>query len=592
VRVLTITVTERGREMARRLPFEHLHGHPGQAVRQHWTEVDGFVLVLAVGAAVRIIAPLLSSKEEDPAVVCLDDAARYAVALCGGHGRRAGAGVGAGARTEAGAGVGAGLGAGVGLGANQLARQVAEATGAEAVVTTASEAAGLPALDALPGVVASGDVAGVMRAMLDGARPSIDNPLDWPLPAPLRELAAPDGRGAAPPRIIVTDLFGPEEPGVARLHPPSLVVGLGASSTARPCKATSLLNQALAGAGLAPASVVEVATIDKRAGHPVVECLGRPVRSFPAAALAQVPVPHPSPAVDEAVGTPSVAEAAALLAAGPGASLVVPKQVGSEVTVAVARRRRPRGHLSVVGLGPGHPVHRTPAAERAVRRAEVVIGYELYLEQCRDLLSSGQEVAAFPIGDEVGRADASLTMALAGRRVALVSSGDPGLYAMASLVCERADQSAARGGPEAHDLDLEIVPGVSAGQAAAALLGAPLGHDHAVISLSDLLTPWATIAARVEAAGNADLPVVLYNPRSTKRTWQLPAALEILGRYRSPHTPVGLATDVARPGQAVAVTTLASLDPEQVGMTSCVIVGSSQTKVVRGRMVTPRGYRP
>ncbi len=571
MRVLTVTVTERGKELAGRLPFEHRHGQAGRTVRESWRDVDGFVLVLAVGAAVRIIAPLLGRKEEDPSVVCLDDAGRYAVALCGGHPR------------------------GGRAGANQLAYLVAQATGAEAVVTTASEAAELPALDALPGFTASGDVAGVMRALLDEARPAIDNPLGWPLPSSLEELAAPGGAEAggagASPRILVTDLLGPAEAGLARLHPPSLVAGLGAASTARPSEASSLLRQALGIAGLAPASVAEVATIDKRAGHPAVTGLGLPVRAFPPAALARVPVPHPSRAVEGAVGTPSVAEAAALLAAGPGACLVVPKQVGAEVTLALARRRRPRGHLSVVGLGPGDALNRTPAAERAVRRAEVVIGYERYVDQCRDLIGTGHDVVTSPLGNEVSRADAALALALAGRRVALVCSGDPGLYAMASLVCERAGQGREREGPEAPDLELEVVPGVSASHAAAALLGAPLGHDHAVISLSDLLTPWATIAARLEAAGAADMAVVLYNPRSAKRTWQLPVALEILGRHRSPRTPVGLATDVARPGQVAVVTTLAGLDPEQVGMTTCVIVGSSRTRVVGGRMVTPRGYR-
>jgi cobalt-precorrin 5A hydrolase/precorrin-3B C17-methyltransferase len=184
--------------------------------------------------------------------------------------------------------------------------------------------------------------------------------------------------------------------------------------------------------------------------------------------------------------------------------------------------------------------------------------------------------------------------------VALVCSGDPGIYAMASIAIERAaevaDPAAVPGnaaGPATGTpaFDVEVLPGVSAGQAAAALLGAPLGHDHAVISLSDLLTPWAAIEARLAAAGSADLAVVLYNPRSRSRTWQLPAALQVLGRYRPPTTPVGLVTDAHRPGEQVRTATLADLDPAEVGMTTCVIVGSGTTRAVGDHLVTPRGYR-
>src|SRR5205823_6364427 len=160
------------------------------------------------------------------------------------------------------------------------------------------------------------------------------------------------------------------------------------------------------------------------------------LRTFSADALAAVAVPTPSPVVECAVGTPSVAEAAALLAAGPGSELVVSKVTGAHATVAVARRVRPRGHLAVVGLGPGHPRHRTAAAEAAVRRAEVVIGYGPYVEQAADLLAPGADVVRSPIGDEAVRAKQAVAEAAAGRRVALVCSGDPGVYAMASLVLD------------------------------------------------------------------------------------------------------------------------------------------------------------
>jgi cobalt-precorrin 5A hydrolase/precorrin-3B C17-methyltransferase len=530
--------------MAQRLPWEHHHGQAAMTISSRWNEVDGLVLFVATGAAVRIIAPLLADKHRDPAVVCVDEAGRFAVALCGGHGG----------------------------GANDLARDVAAQLGAEAVITTATDAVGRPGLDQLPGFAAEGDVAAVTAALLDGRPVRLDNPLDWRAPIV--------GDSAGTVTVTITDHQVAPRSGQVVLHPPSLVAGIGTSSNAPAEDVARLLHEVLAGAGLAPESVAEVATIDRRATEPAILALARPIRAFPAWELAAIEVPTPSETVRAAVGTPSVCEAAALLAAGPGAELVVAKRSSPTATVAIARRRAPRGHLSVVGLGPGTAEHRTPAAERAVRRADVVIGYHRYLEQCRDLMGAAQQVVASPIGDEVIRAKQALAEADAGRRVALVCSGDAGIYGMASIVMELAPDG----------VDIDVIPGVTAAQASAAVLGAPLGHDHTVISLSDLLTSWDVIERRLRAAAAADLVVVLYNPRSKGRTWQLDAARAILLEHRDPATPVGIVTDAGRAGQSPVLTTLADLDPEAVGMTTCVIIGACTTKVVNGRMVTPRGY--
>ena len=546
--VVSISVTEAGRTIAQRLPFAHLHGDAARTIGQLWGEVDGLVLMLATGAAVRIVAPLLENKAKDPAVICVDESARWAVALLGGH-----------------------------HGANALAREVAALIGAEAVLTTATDATTTPALDAIPGYRAAGDVAGVSVAMLAGRSPVVEVALaGWPAPA---VLAGGDG----PERVQVTDAATATVAGVVTLHPPSLVLGVGCSTAAGAEEVGALVERALGAAGLARASVALVATIDRRRDHPAIAALGLSVRGFTAAELAAVAVPNPASAVEVAVGTPSVAEAAALLAAGPGASLVVTKQRSETATVAVARRCRPSGHLAIVGLGPGDGAHRTPAAAAAVRHAEVVVGYGPYVDQAAELLSASQAVVRLPIGSEVARARLALRHAVSGRRVALLCSGDAGIYGMASLTLELA-------AAETPGLEIDVVPGISAALAASALLGAPLGHDHAVVSLSDLLTPWEVIERRVLAAAEADLVVVLYNPRSAGRTWQLPAALELLGRFRSPATPVGLVSDATRSNQRVSHTTLAELDPGEVAMTSCVIIGATTTRVVGQRMVTPRGY--
>ncbi|MBW3555817.1 MAG: cobalamin biosynthesis protein, partial [Actinobacteria bacterium] len=222
------------------------------AVRDRWGAVDGFVLFVATGVAVRVVGPLLGDKHHDPAVVCVDEAGRYAVALVGGH-------------------------AG---GANSLAREVAALLGAEPVITTGSDAAGLPALDLLPGFTAEGDVAGVTRASLDGVAPAVSSDLPgWPLPPSLRTgpqgPSGPSERGEqAPHRVLVTDRLVPEEAGLVVLRPPSLVVGVGTSSGAPPADVAGLVAAALADHGLAAASLSEVATIDRRANEAAILGLG------------------------------------------------------------------------------------------------------------------------------------------------------------------------------------------------------------------------------------------------------------------------------------------------------------------------------
>jgi cobalt-precorrin 5A hydrolase/precorrin-3B C17-methyltransferase len=397
-RILVWSLTDAGAALARRLPYQHRHGGLVGGVREHWADVDGFVLVCATGIAVRAIAPLLAGKAADPAVVVVDDGGRFAVALTGGHRG----------------------------GANALAREVAALLGAEPVVTTATDGAGLPALDDLPGFTASGDIAAVTRAWLDGSPPiiAIDGPLAaWPLHPTLTDtvLAAsgdsaesPIGEAAVGPRVVITDRDVEPDVGEVILRPRSLVLGVGSSSGADPEALHRLAIETLSSAGLSAEAVGCVATVDRKAAEPaIVElagALGVALRTFPADVLAGVPVPNPSGLVEAAVGTPSVAEAAALAAcglmsAGPGSgrardggALVVEKQRTGDATLAVARRAGPEGHLAVVGLGPGDPALRTPAAGAAVRHAEVVIGYGPYVDLASDLLAARHTVVRSPIG--------------------------------------------------------------------------------------------------------------------------------------------------------------------------------------------------
>ncbi|MEU9847736.1 precorrin-3B C(17)-methyltransferase [Streptomyces sp. NPDC047985] len=547
-----------------------------EAVHRAFAECEQLVCFLATGAVVRLLAPLLSDKSADPGVVCVDEAGRHAVALLGGH-------------------------AG---GANALAEAVGEVLGAAPVVTTATDAAGLPGLDML-GLPVEGDVAGVSRAMLDGTPVELRADAVWPLPAlppnvvPGAALpGAQDtagtagGAGTAGAAVLhVTDRVVESGARQAVLRPASLAVGVGASTGAPVDEVVGLIHGALREAGLSPLSVAELVTVDAKAQEPgIVHAaarLGVPLRTYAADVLARVEVPNPSGAPLAAVGTPSVAEAAAL---AEGGELLVPKRKstppsGSEGRAAMATcavvRRAPRGRLAVVGLGPGARDLLTPRAREELRRASVLVGLDQYVDQIRDLLRPGTTVLESGLGAEEERARTAVAEAREGRAVALIGSGDAGVYAMASPALAEA------GG----DIDVVGVPGVTAALAAAAILGAPLGHDHVSISLSDLHTPWEVIERRVRAAAEADIVVTFYNPRSRGRDWQLPKALSILAEHRDPATPVGVVRNASRPDGSDRVTSLAALDPATVDMMTVVTVGNTATREIAGRMVTPRGYR-
>ncbi|MFE7234511.1 precorrin-3B C(17)-methyltransferase [Streptomyces sp. NPDC002405] len=527
-------------------------GPVGDAVRAAFAECGQLVCFLATGAVVRLIAPLLGEKTSDPGVVCVDEGGRFAVSLVGGH-------------------------AG---GANELARAVGEVLGAEPVVTTATDAVGLAGLDTL-GLPVEGDVAGVSRALLDGEPVVLDAEVRWPLP-PLPVAA----EGAY--TIRVTDRAAVPAEREVVLRPPTLVVGVGASRGAPADEVVGLVEAALAEAGLSAASLAELATVDAKAEEPgVVEAarrLGVPLVTYSAGELAAVDVPNPSRAPLAAVGTPSVAEAAALVRGG---ELLVPKRKSerSDGTPAMATcavvRRPGRGRLAVVGLGPGARDLLTPRAQAELRRASVLVGLDQYVDQIRDLLRPGTRILQSGLGAEEERARTAVAEARRGHAVALIGSGDAGVYAMASPALAEASD----------DIDVAGVPGVTAALAAGAVLGAPLGHDHVSISLSDLHTPWEVIERRVRAAAEADLVVTFYNPRSRGRDWQLPKALAILAGHREPTTPVGVVRNASRPGESSRVTTLAALAPETVDMMTVVTVGNTATREIAGRMVTPRGYR-
>jgi precorrin-3B C17-methyltransferase len=243
------------------------------------------------------------------------------------------------------------------------------------------------------------------------------------------------------------------------------------------------------------------------------------------------------------------------------------------------------GSLCVVGLGPGTSALLTGQAQAALQGADVIIGYDGYFQWIADLVHN-KECIALPLTQEVARAQLAVVRALAGQAVSVISSGDAGIYGMASLVLEVLEQH-----QENTVLpDVVVIPGVSAVNACAALLGAPIAHDFAVLSLSDLLTPWAVIEKRLAAAAEADFVMVLLNPRSARRQWQFAQACALIGQHRAPATPVGLVRNAYRQDQSIVLTTVSGLVDADVDMLTTVIVGNSQTRCFQSRLITPRGY--
>lgn len=246
----------------------------------------------------------------------------------------------------------------------------------------------------------------------------------------------------------------------------------------------------------------------------------------------------------------------------------------------------PKGTLSIVGIGPGAAQHTSPAALEAITSADVIVGYITYIKLVRDLIE-GKEVVRTGMTEEIGRARAAVERARAGAKVAIISSGDAGVYGMCGLVFQVLKEI---GWQRGESPELRIIPGITALNSCASLVGAPLGHDFCAISLSDLLTPWPVIAKRIEAAATADFVIGLYNPASGRRTRQIVEAHDIIARYRPGHTPVALVKSAYRKLETKVLTDLDHFLDYEIGMLTTVLVGSTNTFMFEGYMVTPRGY--
>ncbi len=536
------------------------------ALQALFGECRPIIALCASGIVIRALAPLLGNKRHEPPVLAVAEDGSSVVPLLGGH-----------------------------HGGNELARKIAKITEGHAAITTASDLRFGMGLDDPPqgwAIANPDDMKPFAARVLAGERVRVNGRIPW-FDLPVSSEAAL--------QVTATHEDLPGSSSHLVYHPKVLTLGVGGERGVSPEELLALVEDTFARNRLSKHALAAIASIDLKEDEAAIDALSQHLgvrfRVFTAAELnAEAPrLKTPSDLVMKEVGCPGVAEGAALAAAGPHAELIVPKTKSKRATCAVALspdpivelRGRGRGRVTLVGLGPGDLSSRSPAASEALRRATDWVGYELYLDLARDLRHSQKE-HRFPLGAEEARVRHAIALARVGREVALICSGDPGVYAMAALVYELIDL-------EPQRVAVEVLPGISAFQAAAARAGAMIGHDFCCVSLSDLLTPWEIIEKRLQAAAQGDFVTAFYNPRSLKRRDQLERALAILKPYRSDDTPVIIASNLGRLEEKMRIVPFNEFDPDVVDMLTLVMVGSSQSRSFRrgdGRTYayTPRGY--
>lgn len=576
-----------------------------------------FVFCLATGAVVRLIAPLLQHKSTDPAVVVVDETGKFVISLCSGHQG----------------------------GADKLARLIAAQLGATPILTGASNGLELPAIDML-GVPfgwrkGEGDWTAVSAALAKSEPVQVIQKAGstlWQTAKGIEKSSLCFEETVDPKaKICITfklsnksltksstksSIQNPQlqtQNPIITWYPRVLWVGIGCERGTSRRVIEAAIEQVFQEHQLARDAIAGIATIDIKSDEVgLVELCNNndlPLKTFTGEILKNVSVPNPSQVVAKEVGTPSVAEAAALLSASnplvngeieavvltpkqgeTQGKILVPKQIfrlegqPGAVTVAVAQAETEytgkKGKILLVGTGPGELQQITPAAQTAIASVDAAIGYGLYLDLISPLLRTGQILEALPITKERKRAQRAIELANWGLSVAVVSSGDCGIYGMAGLVLEELQACGWDGKTPA----IEIFPGISALQAAASRVGTPLMHDFCAISLSDLLTPWEIIEKRLQAAAAADFVTALYNPKSQTRTQQLTTATNIFLQHRNPDTPVAVVRCAYREDEQITLTTLDKLLDAPVDMLTIVLIGNQSTRTHGEWMITPRGY--
>jgi cobalt-precorrin 5A hydrolase/precorrin-3B C17-methyltransferase len=610
-------ITENGLNLAKRLqglyPDARIEKFNSETVRKLWNDHRRLIFIMASGIVVRTIASLIKDKLTDPAIVVLDETGKYAISLLSGH---------------------------IG-GANDLAKEISAFLGGDAIITTSSDVNNLTAIDLW--AAENNLVIENMEVMPHVATRYINNGAlriysEIKLSLPDEFLKVGDPRFAD---VFITnkkDVYLKQQQcssaecstGLCHvkeqlyLRPKNLIVGIGCNSNTSADEIEDSVKAMLNENNLSFLSLHSIATIDIKGNEQglrtFAEKYNLKIKTFTAEELNTVAGIKKSDVVFNATGANAVSEPAALLASG-ASELLVPKQKKGNVTIAVAEALlrfcasalpsfrasalpsfcasalpsfRASAHpcfrankLYIVGTGPGGIEHITPFAQKAIKNSDVIVGYGTYLDLIQDLLK-GKEVFSTGMTKEIDRCKKAIKLAISGKTVSVISGGDPGIYAMAGLVFELLKAEDKMCG--SINVEVEVIPGISALNACAARLGAPLMHDFAAISLSDRLTPWELIEKRLTAAASADFVTVLYNPKSMGRQEHINAARAIFLRHRSIETPVGIVKGAMRENERIIITNLRDMLNYDIDMQTTVVIGNSKTFQWNKFMITPRGY--
>lgn len=581
-----VYLTERGRLLAQKIiefyPDCQIYRFDKSKIAQIWQSHRVIIFIMATGIAVRSIAPFIKDKKTDPAVLVMDEDEKHIIPILGGHLQ----------------------------GANEIAKTLSNLLKAEAVITTGSDLKNSVALDLWikrcglrvknPDLLPK-----IMSKLIEKGKIKIFK--EQTVKVPLRkELEITEDPSEAD--IIITNKtkflsllsFTEEDSSIKDkaydngnaleekrlvLIPQNLFIGIGFHDWITQEEIESAVKETLSKNGLLFEGVKAVATINRKANHEALkgfcEKYGLKLYGFTSEELNKAKSFSYSETVFKTVGVSSVSEQSCLIASR--GKLIVPKQVFNNITVAIAESNfKVKGKLYIVGIGPGSLSLLTPIAIKALRDSELIVGYKTYIQQILSLLED-KEVVSYSMTEEVQRAKRAVEEVLKGRIVSLISGGDPGIYGMAGVVLEILSKNEI-------DIDLEIIPGISALNACSSKVGAPVINDFAVVSLSDRLTPWKTIEKRLEMSAKADFVIVIYNPKSMARQSHLTKAKEIILKYRSGDTPVAIVKGAMRENESVTLTTLEEIDKHPVDMQTTVIVGNSKTFIYKEWMITPRGY--
>lgn len=594
MRISVVSFTEQGKSLADRFRERFsdrevtLFHKPDEGVSpwagRQFSAGNALVFIGACGIAVRAVAPFVKDKLTDSPVLVMDEHGRYVIPLLSGH-----------------------MG-----GANALAVLAAERLGAEAVMTTATDINGKFAVDvfAKENALTIGNregIAAVSAKILQGETVTVavegdEAHTEGQAEDASRQLCRIPYRSAEKADILISTEKTEGFHGLLHLAPKRYILGIGCRKGKSGADIGRAAEAALERTGLGIQDIAAAASIDRKKDEEgIIEWTGKnriPFFTFSEEELRSVAGEfHGSAFVKHTVGVDNVCERSALYAAGEGAKLILEKQAGDGVTVALAERKwkvrwqrtkkgqeinqKMKHEIYIVGIGPGREDMMTAQAARTLERCDVIVGYPVYLSLLGEHFQE-KEMISTPMRREVERCRIAYEKAEEGKTVALVCSGDAGVYGLASLMYELS--------PDYPKCGLTVIPGVTAASGGAALLGAPLNHDFCVISLSDLLTPWERIEKRLRAAAEGDFAIALYNPASRKRKDHLKRACRILLETLPEDRPCGYVENIGREGTRLEVCTLAELKDREVNMFTTVFIGNTQTVMLNGKLVARRGY--